>query len=133
MLKNFFKEFKTFAMKGNVIDMAVGIIIGAAFGKIVTSMVTDILMPPLGMLMGGVDFGDKVLVIKQANAAMGVKEVALRYGLFINQCIDFVIVAFAIFLVIKMLNKLKKEEAAAPAKPNQSEVLLAEIRDLLKK
>lgn len=133
MIKEFYKEFKTFAMKGSVIDMAVGIIIGAAFGKIVTSMVNDVLMPPLGMLMGGVDFGDKAIIIKQANAALGVKEVSIRYGLFINQCIDFAIVAFAIFLVIKMLNKLKKEEAAAPAKPNPTEVLLTEIRDLLKK
>jgi large conductance mechanosensitive channel len=133
MIKEFYKEFKTFAMKGNVIDMAVGIIIGAAFGKIVTSMVNDILMPPLGVLMGGVDFGDKVIVIKQANALTGTKEVALRYGLFINQCIDFVIVAFAIFIVIKMLNKLKKEEAAAPPKPTATENLLTEIRDLLKK
>lgn len=135
-MNSLIKEFKAFAMKGNVIDMAVGIIIGAGFGKIVSSFVNDIIMPPIGMLMGGVDFSDKVLVLKDKTAdAAGV---VIKYGLFINHIIDFIIVAFAIFIVIKAMNKLKKEEApvaAAPPAvgPNASEQLLTEIRDILKK
>ncbi len=126
------KEFKTFAMKGNVVDMAVGIIIGAAFGKIVTSVVNDIIMPPIGMLIGGVDFKDLRVVIKEATEAM--PAVTLNYGNFIQVVFDFLIVAFAVFMLIKALNmaKRKNEEAPAPA-PRAQEVLLTEIRDLLKK
>lgn len=116
------KEFKEFAMKGNLVDMAVGIIMGAAFGKIVSSFVSDIIMPPLGMLMGRVDFKDLVIVLQLGNpAAAGVpavKEVAIKYGLFLNSIIDFVIVAFAIFVVIKQLNRLRElaltQEKAEP-------------------
>ncbi|MDX9846600.1 MAG: large-conductance mechanosensitive channel protein MscL [Tenuifilaceae bacterium] len=128
------KEFKTFAMKGNVVDMAVGIIIGAAFGKIVTSVVNDIIMPPIGLLIGGVDFKDLRVVIKEA--AEGMPAVTLNYGNFLQVVFDFLIVAFAVFMLIKALNmaKRKKEEAPAPPPaPSKQEVLLTEIRDLLKK
>jgi large conductance mechanosensitive channel len=128
------KEFKTFATRGNVVDLAVGIIIGAAFGKIVTSFVGDVLMPPIGMLLGGVDFSSFAITLKQATAEA--PAVAIHYGVFLNTIIDFVIVAFAIFLMIKGLNAMQKkaEEApAAPPAPSKQEVLLAEIRDLLKK
>jgi large conductance mechanosensitive channel len=127
-------EFKTFAMKGNVIDMAVGIIIGAAFGKIVSSLVNDIIMPPIGLLVGGVNFSDLSFVMKEAvgeNPA-----VSLNYGNFLQVIFDFLIVAWAVFLVIKIMNraKRKKEETPkAPPAPSNQEVLLAEIRDLLKK
>jgi large conductance mechanosensitive channel len=131
------KEFKTFAMRGNVVDLAVGIIIGGAFGKIVSSLVQDVIMPPIGLIVGGVDFTDLKLVIQQAQG--DVAEVAIRYGMFIQQILDFVIVAFAIFMVIKGMNRLKrKEEAAAaapppaPPKPSAEAELLGEIRDLLK-
>lgn len=119
------QEFKTFAMKGNVIDMAVGIIIGAAFGKIVTSLVNDVIMPPIGMLVGGIDFSG--LAINLGNG------VVIKYGLFINTVIDFSIVAFAIFLMIKTINALQKKEEAKPAAPKEEVVLLTQIRDLLKK
>lgn len=131
------QEFKTFALKGNVMDMAVGIIIGAAFGKIVTSFVNDIIMPPIGMLVGGVSFTDLSYVLKEAVGET--PAVTLNYGNFIQTMFDFIIVAFAIFLAIKSINsaKRKKEEAPAvpeaPAAPSNEEVLLAEIRDLLKK
>lgn len=128
------KEFKTFAMKGNVVDMAVGIIIGAAFGKIVSSVVNDIIMPPIGMLIGGVDFKDLRVVIKEA--AEGMPAVTLNYGNFLQVVFDFLIVAFAVFMLIKALNmaKRKKDEASAPPPaPSKQEVLLTEIRDLLKK
>jgi large conductance mechanosensitive channel len=128
------KEFKEFAIKGNMIDMAVGIIIGGAFGKIVSSLVNDILMPPLGMVMGGVDFSDKVITLREA--AEGVTAVQLKYGLFINNVISFLIVAVAVFMMVKAINKLKRQEAAAPTLPPQpsgEEKLLGEIRDLLKK
>ena len=105
------KEFKDFAMKGNVMDMAVGIIIGAAFGKIVSSLVTDVIMPPIGVLMGNVDFSSFAFTIKEASG--DVPAVAIKYGVFINTVIDFVIVAFAIFMVIKQINRLKKPEVAA--------------------
>ena len=126
------KEFREFAIKGNVADMAIGIIIGGAFGKIVTSVVNDILMPPLGVLLGGLDFKDKFIVLK---AAVGdAKAITLNYGLFINTVVDFAIVAFAMFLVIKGMNAMrKKQETAAPAAPTTTELLLTEIRDLLKK
>ena len=125
------KEFKEFAVKGNVADMAIGIIIGGAFGKIVTSAVNDILMPPLGLVMGGLDFKDKLIVLRAA--AGDVKAVTLNYGLFINAVVDFTIMAFAMFLVIKGMNALRKKQEAAPAAPSATEKLLTEIRDLLKK
>ncbi|MBX7139251.1 MAG: large-conductance mechanosensitive channel protein MscL [Oligoflexia bacterium] len=127
------KEFKEFAMKGNVVDMAVGIIIGAAFGKIVSSLVADVLMPPLGMMMGGVDFTDLKLILADATATA--PAVTLNYGTFIQTVIDFLIVAFAIFMLIKGMNSMKRKEVAAPAapaKPPAQEVLLAEIRDILR-
>jgi large conductance mechanosensitive channel len=127
------KEFKTFVMRGNVLDMAVGVIVGAAFGKIVTSMVSDVLMPPIGLLTGGMDFSRLSVTLRAASA--GTEAVTLRYGVFINSVIDFVIVAFCIFLLIKVVNAAKRsaEEAPAPAKPpSQEVVLLSEIRDLLR-
>jgi large conductance mechanosensitive channel len=130
----FVKEFKEFAMKGNVVDMAVGIIIGGAFGKIVSSFVADVIMPPIGLLLGGVDF--KNLVIPLKYAADGTVSVALRYGMFINTIIDFVIIALAIFMAIKGMNKMKKKEEAKPAappKPTEEVLLLREIRNSLKK
>lgn len=127
------KEFKEFAVRGNVIDMAVGIIIGAAFGKIVSSIVGDVIMPPIGLIIGGVDFSDLAVVLKEA---VGDKPaVTIAYGKFIQTVIDFTIVAFAIFMVVKGINKLKKKEEekpAAPAEPSNEEKLLTEIRDLLK-
>ena len=125
------KEFKEFAVKGNAVDMAVGIIIGAAFGKIVSSLVGDVVMPPLGMLIGGVDFSNLSLVLKEA--VDGQPAVALAYGKFIQTVLDFTIVAFAIFLMVKGLNKLKKPDPAVPAEPTTQEKLLTEIRDLLRK
>lgn len=125
-----FKEFKEFAVKGNVVDMAVGIIIGGAFGTIVKSLVTDILMPPIGMLLGGVDFENLFIVLKGGGAEgpllslAGAKEagaVTINYGLFINSVISFLIVAFAVFLVIQQINKLKREEEAPPAEPTTKE------------
>lgn len=133
------KEFKTFAIKGNMMDMAIGIIIGGAFGKIITSLVNDVIMPPLGMLLGGMDFTSFKFTLKEAftDASGKVIEeaVTLNYGNFIQVFVDFLIVAFAIFMVIKAMNRLKKkqEEApAAPAEPPAQEKLLSEIRDLLK-
>jgi len=127
------REFKEFAVKGNMIDMAVGIIIGAAFGKVVSSLVKDVLMPPLGILIGGVDFTDLAFTLKAA--AAGAEAVTLNYGAFIQTVVDFLIVAFAIFVAIKVINTLKRKEEAAPAtppKPSNEERLLTEIRDLLK-
>jgi large conductance mechanosensitive channel len=124
------KEFKDFAVKGNVVDMAVGIIIGAAFGKIVTSVVGDVIMPPIGLLIGGVDFSNLVFTLKEAQA--GVPAVAISYGKFLQTILDFTIVAFAIFMVIKALNKLKLKETPPPAGPSAQELLLTEIRDLLR-
>jgi large conductance mechanosensitive channel len=136
------KEFKEFAMRGNVMDMAVGIIIGAAFGKIVTSLVADIVMPPIGLLMGNVDFSNLFLNLSMGETYASIAEAEaagapiIKYGIFINTVLDFVIVAFAIFLLIRSLNKLKrKQEAApppAPPPPSTEEKLLAEIRDLLR-
>lgn len=126
-------EFKTFAVRGNVIDMAVGIIIGAAFTKIVSSFVADMVTPPLGILIGGVDFSDLAIVLKQA--AGDTPAVTLSYGRFLQTMIDFTIVAFVIFLVIKAINHLKRKEAVAPSAPpapSREELLLTEIRDLLK-
>ena len=129
----FIKEFKEFAMKGNVMDMAVGVIIGGAFGKIVSSFVSDVLMPPLGMLLGGLDFKDMKWIL--AEAVGETPAVALNYGMFIQNVFDFLIIAISIFMVIKAMNSMKKAEAPAPevpAGPSDNE-LLAEIRDLLKK
>ena len=126
-------EFKTFAMRGNVVDMAVGIIIGAAFGKVVSSFVNNIVMPPLGVLIGGVNFTDLSIVLKEAEGE--VAEVAIGYGLFIQSVVDFIIMAAAIFVAVRVMNSLKKKEEAAPAAPpapSKEEVLLTEIRDLLK-
>ena len=125
------QEFKTFAMRGNVVDLAVGVVIGSAFGRIVGSFVNDVLMPPIGTLLGGVDFSSFAITLKDATA--DAPAVMLKYGSFINTIIDFVIVAFAIFLLIKAMNATKKKEEAAPAPPPAQEVLLTEIRDLLKK
>lgn len=132
---SFLKEFKEFAMKGNVIDMAVGVIIGAAFGKITASLVGDIIMPPLGMLIGNVDFSQLAITLKAASAED--PAVVIAYGKFIQTLVDFIIIAFAVFLGIKTINRLKREPAAEevpaePAVPSNEEVLLAEIRDLLK-
>ncbi len=127
------KEFKEFAVKGNVVDMAVGIIIGVAFGKIVSSFVADVVMPPIGMLVGGVDFSNLMITLKAAEE--GVEAVTLRYGMFIQAVFDFVIVAFAVFIAVKALNRMRKKEAetpAAPPAPSAQEQLLMEIRDLLK-
>lgn len=126
-------EFKAFAVKGNVVDMAVGIIIGAAFGKIVSSFVGDVVMPPVGLLVGGVDFSDLAITLKAAEG--DAPAVVLAYGKFIQTVLDFVIVAFAIFMGVKVINKLKREEAAAPEvppAPTKDQELLSEIRDLLK-
>jgi large conductance mechanosensitive channel len=123
------KEFKEFAVKGNMMDMAVGIIIGAAFGKIISSLVADVLMPPIGILLGGVNFADLGWTLKEASGAA--PAVVLNYGKFIQMTLDFIIVAFAIFAAVKFINALKKKEASAPALSTQ-EKLLAEIRDLLK-
>ena len=136
------KEFKEFAMRGNVIDMAVGIVIGGAFGKIVSSFVADVIMPPIGQLLGGVSFTDLKHVLGEAvmeGDKVITSEVAIRYGSFIQTVIDFVIIAFAIFMVIKAMNRMKKKEEEAPAapaappEPTKEEILLAEIRDELRK
>ncbi|MBG5921381.1 large-conductance mechanosensitive channel protein MscL [Providencia stuartii] len=130
---SFLKEFREFAMKGNVVDMAVGIIIGAAFGKIVSSLVADVIMPPLGLLIGGVDFKQFSVILRAAEGDM--PAVVLNYGIFIQTVFDFVIVAFAIFMAIKVMNKVRREKEAepeAPPAPSKEEVLLSEIRDLLK-
>jgi len=127
----FFSEFKTFAVKGNVVDMATGVVIGAAFGKIVSSLVEGIVMPPIGLLVGGIDFSAIKTVIKSAGAD-GKGEVAIQWGAFLNTVISFAIVAFAIFLVIKAMNRMVRKEEAAPAAPPADVVLLTEIRDLLK-
>jgi large conductance mechanosensitive channel len=134
-------EFKEFAMKGNVVDLAVGVIIGAAFGLIVSSLVQDLLMPPLGWLTGGLDFKDKAIVIQKAGEAHKLtgrildKDVVISYGKFLNALINFIIVAIAIFGVIKMINRLKRKPPPAdvpPSPPTKEEALLAEIRDILK-
>ncbi len=125
------KEFRDFAFKGNVMDMAVGIIIGAAFGKIVSSFVADIIMPPIGLLLGGVDFSDLVITLKDATA--NAAAVTINYGAFLNLIIDFVIVAFVIFIIVKQMNKFKKEEVKKEEKKPTEVELLEEIRDALKK
>ena len=127
-------EFKDFAVKGNVIDMAVGVIVGTAFGKIVSSFVTDVIMPPIGVLVGGVDFSDLAFTIKDAAGAA--PAVVIAYGKFAQTVIDFAIIAFVIFMVVRFIYSLKKKAEtapAAPAAPTKDQELLAEIRDLLKK
>ena len=127
------KEFQEFAVKGNVVDMAVGIIIGGAFGTIVKSLVADIIMPPIGLLMGGIDFSEIVLTLKEATA--DAEAVTMNIGAFINNVISFLIVAWAVFLLVKAMNTLKKKQEEAPAEapaPPKEQVLLEEIRDLLK-
>jgi large conductance mechanosensitive channel len=133
------KEFKDFAVKGNVVDLAVAVIIGAAFGKVVSSLVNDIIMPPIGLLVGGVDFTDLVVVLREAYidpAGEEINAVTINYGTFIQFTVDFAIVAFAVFMIVKVINNLKKKEEAAPTPPpptvNKTEVLLEQIRDLLK-
>jgi large conductance mechanosensitive channel len=128
------QEFKEFAIKGNVVDMAVGVIIGAAFGKIVSSLVTDVVMPPIGVLIGGVDFSKLAFTLQEATATA--PAVVISYGKFIQTVVDFTIIAVVIFVVVKAINTLKKnaeKASAAPAAPPRQEVLLTEIRDLLKK
>jgi large conductance mechanosensitive channel len=140
------KEFKEFAMRGNVVDMAVGIVIGGAFGTIVGSLVKDVLMPPIGLALGGVDFASLFVTLKEGAKAAGpyaslaeaqaAGAVTVNYGLFINSIVSFLIVAWALFMIIKGMNRMKREQAAAPAappEPSPSEKLLAEIRDLLRK
>jgi len=131
----FIDEFKEFALKGNVVDMAVGIIVGGAFGKITASLVGDVIMPPIGLLLGGVDFSDLAITLKSTTANS--TAVTLNYGKFIQTCLDFFILAFAIFLMIKAINALRKRAekatpAATPPAPSKQETLLAEIRDILK-
>lgn len=137
------QEFKTFVMRGNVMDLAIGVVIGGAFGKIVSSLVNDVIMPPLGVLLGGVDFTALGLVIKEAVLGDAGEEVqaavTLSYGNFIQATVNFLIIAFAIFVVIKAMNRMKRKEVAAPApppaepSPSKEELLLTEIRDLLKR
>lgn len=133
------QEFKAFAMRGNVVDLAVGVVIGGAFGAIVTSLVGDLIMPLVGILTGGVDFSKAAVVLKEGvpasadGSVKAVPAVLLGYGKFIQTVVNFIIVAWAIFMLVKGMNAMKKKEAAAPAAPNPQEVLLAEIRDLLKK
>ena len=139
-----FKEFKEFALRGNVVDMAVGIIIGAAFGSIVTSLVSDVIMPPLGLLLGNIDFSDLFVVLKEGSApapylslaaAQEAGAVTLNYGMFINKVLSFLIVAFAVFLLVKGMNSLKRkaeEKPAEPPKPSEEVLLLTDIRDALK-
>ena len=126
-------EFKDFAMKGNVVDMAVGIVIGGAFGKIVSSFVADVLMPPIGIMLGNVNFSDLAVTLQAASD--GGEAVLIKYGLFLQTVVDFIIIAFAIFMVVKAMNSMKKKEEAAPAAPpapSKEEVLLAEIRDAIR-
>ena len=132
------REFREFAVKGNVVDLAVGVIIGVAFGKVVNSLVTDVIMPPIGLLLGGVDFSSLAVMLKPATvdaAGKAVPAVLLKYGVFINTIIEFVIVAFAVFLIVKAINVARRQEAVAPAPPpapSREEELLTEIRDLLR-
>ena len=136
------KDFREFAIKGNVVDLAVGVIIGGAFGTIVTSAVNDVIMPPIGLLLGGVDFKDFFVVLREGTkaappymtlaAAKEAQAVTLNYGLFFNAVLNFLIVAWAVFLLVRAINRLRRQQAATPAPPPAQEVLLTEIRDLLK-
>lgn len=132
-MRGWIKEFREFAIKGNVIDMAVGVIIGAAFGKIVSSLVSDVVMPPLGMLIGGIDFAHFRMILR--GASDGQPEVAIRYGVFLQACLDFLIVSWSIFFAVKLINRLKRQEThggATPPLPPPEVQLLSEIRDLLR-
>lgn len=129
-MKNFIQEFKSFAIKGNVVDMAIGIIIGTAFGKIVSSLVADIIMPPIGVITGGIDFADLSIILKEATETT--QAVTLNYGLFINSVIDFIIIALSIFFVIKQLNRFKKKEEEKLTQTPEEIQLLREIRDSLR-
>jgi large conductance mechanosensitive channel len=133
----FVKEFKEFAIRGNVIDMAVGVIIGGAFQKIISSVVADIIMPPIGLLLGGVSFSDMAVVLNPGDVAAGVEPVLWNYGAFIQTCFDFLILVFCIFLMVKAINALKRKQVEAvvetPPAPTKEEALLTEIRDLLAK
>jgi large conductance mechanosensitive channel len=128
-------EFKEFIMRGNVVDLAVGVIIGGAFGKIVSSLVDQVVMPPIGLITGGVDFSQLKIVLKGADAAAKKPEVAIQYGAFINTCIQFLLIAFVIFVIVQAVNRLRRTQAAAPPStppaPTPTELLLAEIRDAL--
>lgn len=126
------QEFKAFVMRGNVVDLAIGVIIGVAFGKIITSMVNDVLMPPIGLALGKVDFKNLAFTLREATTPDGKDAVMLRYGTFLNTIIEFTIVAFCVFLLVKGMNALIKKAEAAPAPPTPTEQLLTEIRDLLK-
>jgi large conductance mechanosensitive channel len=131
------QEFRDFAMRGNVVDLAVGVIIGAAFGKIVAVLVDDVIMPPIGMVIGGIDFSKLTLTLKQAvlnvDGTVAAPAVEIGYGAFVNTIIQFVIIAWVLFLIVKGMNALKKAEEAAPAAPSEEILLLREIRDSLKK
>ncbi len=131
----FIKEFKEFAMRGNVIDLAVGVIVGASFGKIVTALVDDVIMPPIGYILGGIDFANKKIVLQAADEARKIPEVAIKYGSFINTVIQFVIIAFCVFLLIKFINTLQRKmgEETVKTELSKDQKLLTEIRDLLKK
>lgn len=136
---SFLKEFKTFAMRGNMVDMAIGIIIGGAFGKIVSSLVSDIIMPPIGLLIGGVRFQNLKIILKQAQtdplSGKVTEAVSINYGNFLNTALDFLIIAFAIFLFVKLINSMKRKEETQPlppVAPSKEEQLLAEIRDILR-
>jgi large conductance mechanosensitive channel len=124
------QEFRDFAARGNVVDMAVGVIMGTAFGKITSALVNDVLMPPLGMALGGVDFADKAIVLRAATATD--PGVAIKYGVFVNSVIDFLIVAVAVFALVKAINSMRKKEEAAPPGPTKDQELLTEIRDALR-
>lgn len=126
-----FKEFKEFAIKGNMIDMAVGIIIGGAFGKIVSSLVSDIIMPPIGLILGGIDFSNLAITLKKATD--NAEAITLNYGLFINALIDFLIIAFSMFIAVKQINKLKRKKEEKGKNPSEEVLLLREIRDNLTK
>jgi large conductance mechanosensitive channel len=131
----FFKEFREFIARGNVVDLAVGVIIGAAFGKIVTSLVEQVVMPPIGLLLGRVDFSQLKIVLQPADPAHKIAEVAIGYGAFVNTILQFLVVAFVVFLMVRVLNAMRRQQAqepAAPAAPSPTEELLGEIRDLLK-
>lgn len=135
-MKAFFEEFKTFAMRGSVVDLAVGVIIGASFNSVISALVDNVLMPPIGLLIGGVDFSKLQILLRPDDPSTeAVEAVAIQYGLFLNATIQFVLVAFAVFLMIKAINRMKAKEAAAPAAPpapSSTEVLLTEIRDELR-
>jgi len=131
----FFKEFREFIARGNVVDLAVGVIIGAAFGKIVTSLVEQVVMPPIGLLLGRVDFSQLKIVLQPADPTHKIAEVAIGYGAFVNTILQFLVVAFVVFLMVRVLNAMRRQQAqepAAPAAPSPTEELLGEIRDLLK-